>query len=168
MAAPTAIGVARRTATIVVTSVPYTYAAAPKTSLTGSHSVVVKYLKPNVVSDGHESMSIRTPMATSVNGTSIASADTLAAKARSMVRLTSLGIDREKLAARSGHRPQHFLGGLLDSAREWCVAEILCEGLPLVRAVPGETQDRQTLGLVAEVLREQEERERADRPRVST
>src|SRR5258706_145222 len=102
------------------------------------------------------------------SGTRIASAVTLGANARSIVRVTSLRVDREKLGARSRHRPQHVLGGLLDRGRKRCVAEILGEGLPLVRPVPGEAQDGEALGLVAEVLREQEERERADRPCVGT
>src|SRR5687768_14524312 len=73
---------------IVVTRVPYTYAAAAKTSFTGYHLVVVKYVRPNVVSDGHESMRMSRAMATSVSGTSIASAATPAAKMRSKARVT--------------------------------------------------------------------------------
>src|SRR5260221_3177358 len=113
--------------------------------------------------DGHESMRTSAAMPASVSGTSSASAATPAAKARSAVRVTEL---LEDLGAAGGDRLERGFGGGHYIRGKGSEAEVLGEGLALVRAVPGEPQDRGRLRLVGEVLRYEEEGECRDRPRV--
>src|SRR3979411_2810044 len=106
-------------------------------------------------------MRTRIAMPTSVSGTSIASAVTPVAKARSKLRVTR---SLEDLTAAARARPEDVLGCLHDIGGQRGVPEILGEGLTLVRTPPREAEDRLGLALVGEVLVDEEERERRDRP----
>src|SRR5688500_19467230 len=106
---------------------------------------------PNVVSAGHASMRMSSVIATSVSGTSSASAATLVAKIRSKVRVTRRCSFREGGDAAGGDRADHVLRLGHDGGGQRRVSQVLREPLALVRAPPEVASDRDSLRLVLDL-----------------
>src|SRR4029079_5969343 len=161
-----AAGRASTTAMTVVTMVPYRYAAAPKTSLTGSQVVVVRNESPFRRREVSDSMTMRSAMPASVSGTMRASAVTLAANARSMRREDALCalLGRECRLASRHDRLDLLFGLQLRVLRKRGVTQLLRERLAVVRAPPEVPRHRQGLCLVADVGVGKDIGEGRDRP----
>src|SRR6266542_2881991 len=142
---PTPIGVARSSAIKDVTTVPYTYAAAPNFSATGSQVVWVRKAPPDRNNAGSASSSRRMTMPSNMSGTRLAAGEGWLAVAGDLLdELLALRVQR------IGHGR---------------VGEVLVELLTFMCGPPRQPREGDRLGLVGHVLVQQQPRCSGDRIR---